>query len=125
LLKVHTLHSVCGYTYVWRHGYSAPFDRYVKSLCDWAFLASGHQKMLWSGKRSAFQSASIRISLVKLVRNQYEHRIDRVITIVGIHRFLYIEHFGPLHLPPYVIRTILRFFFTTRFSLQPDSQKSW
>jgi hypothetical protein len=63
---------------------------------------------------SAFQPASIRIVLVKTVQNQHEHRIGRVITIVGIHRFLNSEPFGSLHLP--IISTILR------FSPQPDSQ---
>jgi hypothetical protein len=44
------------------------------------------------------------------VQNQHEHRIGRVVTIVEIHRFLDPRPFGPLHLPPHVISTILRFF---------------
>jgi hypothetical protein len=59
-------------------------------------------------KAPAFQPASIRIILVKIVQNQYEHRICRVITIIGIHRFLDPEPFGPLHLPPHLIPTIFR-----------------
>jgi hypothetical protein len=53
------------------------------------------------------------------VQNQHEHKIDRVVTIVGICRFLDPEPFGPLHLTSHVIPTILR------SSPQPDSQKSW
>jgi hypothetical protein len=34
-----------------------------------AFLASGHQKLLQTAKHSAFQSASMRITLVKTIQN--------------------------------------------------------
>jgi hypothetical protein len=53
--------------------------------------------------------------LVKTVQNQHEHKIDRIVMIVGICCFLDPEPFGPLHLPSHVIHTILRFF------SQPDS----
>jgi hypothetical protein len=51
------------------------------------------------------------------VQNQHEHKIGRVVTIVGIRRFLDPEPFGPLHLTLHVIPMILR------SSPQPDSQK--
>jgi hypothetical protein len=63
----------------------------------------------------AFQPASIRIALVKTVQNQHEQKIGRIVMIVGICCFLDPEPFRPLHLPPHVIHTILRFF------SQPDS----
>jgi hypothetical protein len=56
--------------------------------------------------------------LLNIVQNQHEHRIDRVVTIVEIHRFLDLEPFEPLHLHLHVIPMILRFF------SQPDSQKA-
>jgi hypothetical protein len=59
---------------------------------------------------SAFQPASIRIALVKTVQNQHEHKIGRIVTIVGICCFLDPKPFGPLHLSLHVIHTILRFF---------------
>jgi hypothetical protein len=57
----------------------------------------------------AFQPASIRITLVKTVQNQHEHKIGWIVTIVGICCFLDPEPFGPLHLPSHVIHTILKF----------------
>jgi hypothetical protein len=76
---------------------------------------------------SAFQSASIRIALVKPAQNQHERIIGRVVTIVEIHRFLDPGPFRPLHLPPRVIPTILRFFSQSDFLpiqiLRKNSQK--
>jgi hypothetical protein len=66
-----------------------------------------------------FQPASIRIVLVKIVQNQYEHRISRVVMIVEIHHFLDLEFFRPLHFTPHVILTIYIFF------LQLDSLYSY
>jgi hypothetical protein len=66
----------------------------------------------------AFQPASIRIALVKTVQNQHEHKIGRIVMIVGICCFLDPGPFGPLHLPPHVIHIILKFF------SQPDSLHS-
>jgi hypothetical protein len=66
----------------------------------------------------AFQPASIKIVLVKTIQNQHEHKIGRIVIIVGICWFLDPEPFRPLHLPPHVIHTILRFF------PQPDSLHS-
>lgn len=75
----------------------------------------------------AFQSASIRIVLVKTVQNQHERIIGRVVTILEIHRFLDHWPFGPLHLPPRVIPTIFRFFPQSDFLhiqiLRKNSQK--
>ena len=79
------------------------------------FSASGHQKLLQIAKRPSFSASFYKNALVKTVQNQHEHKIGRIITIVGICCFLDPEHFGPLHLPPHVIHTILRFF------PQPDS----
>jgi hypothetical protein len=59
-------------------------------------------------KRLVFQPAFIKIILIKNVQNQHEHIIDRVITIVGIRRFLDHEPFGPLHHHPHVIPIMLR-----------------
>jgi hypothetical protein len=39
------------------------------------FLVSDHYKLLQIAKRLAFQSAYMRITLVKTVQNQREHRI--------------------------------------------------
>jgi hypothetical protein len=58
----------------------------------------------------AFQPAYIRIALVKTVQNQHEHKIGRIVMIVGICCFLNPEPFRPLHLPPHVIHTIFKFF---------------
>jgi hypothetical protein len=82
------------------------------------FSASGHQKLLQIAKRPSFSASFYKNALVKTVQNQHEHKIGRIITIVGICCFLDPEHFGPLHLPPHVIHTILRFF------PQPDSLHS-
>jgi hypothetical protein len=58
----------------------------------------------------AFQPASIRIALVKTVKNQHKHKIGRIVMIVGICCFLDPESFRPLHLAPHVIHIILKFF---------------
>jgi hypothetical protein len=39
------------------------------------FEASGHQKLLRTAKRSAFQSASIKFVWVKIIQNQHKHII--------------------------------------------------
>jgi hypothetical protein len=77
-----------------------------------SFSASGHQK------RSALQPASIRITLVKTVRNQREHKIDRVVAIVRNRHFLHPKPYGLFYLSANVISTILIFY------LQPDSPHS-
>jgi hypothetical protein len=66
------------------------------------FVDFGCQKLLWTAKRSAFQSASMRIALVKIVQNQREYTIGRAAAIGGIHHFLDLKPYEPLHLPPYV-----------------------
>jgi hypothetical protein len=78
-------------------------------ICFSFFSASGHQKLLWIAKHLTFQPASITIDLVKVIQNQHEHRIGRVVAIVRIHHFLDPEPYGHLHIPPHAISTILRF----------------
>jgi hypothetical protein len=80
--------------------------------------ASGHQKLLRTTKRSAFQSASIKFVGAKTIKNQHKHIIDWVVVIVGIRHFLDSEPYEQLYLPPHVIVMILR------FSLQPNSPHS-
>jgi hypothetical protein len=82
------------------------------------FRASGHQKLLRTAKRLAFQSASIKFVWVKTIQNQHKHIIGWVVAIVGIRHFLDPESYGHLYLPPHVILMILR------FSIQPDSPHS-
>jgi hypothetical protein len=82
------------------------------------FLASSHQKLSRTAKHLTFQTAFMRITLVKTVQNQCEHRIDRVIMIAGVCHFLDPKPYEPLHLPSQVISIILR------FSTQPDSPHS-
>jgi hypothetical protein len=53
---------------------------YLDELKLWACLfrllvASGHQKLLWTAKRSAFQPASIKFVEAKSIQNQYKHII--------------------------------------------------
>jgi hypothetical protein len=79
--------------------------------------ASGHQKLLRTDKRSAFQSASIQFIRAKTIQNQHKHVIGWVVVIVGIRHFLDPEPYKQLYLPPHVIVMILR------FSPQPDFQK--
>jgi hypothetical protein len=47
----------------------------------------------------------MRITLMKIVQNQYEHIIGRVVTMGGIRHFLDSKPYGSLHLPPHVIFT--------------------
>jgi hypothetical protein len=82
------------------------------------FGAYGHQKLLRTAKRSAFQSASIKFVWLKTIQNQHKHIIGWVVAIVGIRHFLDPEPYGHLYLPPHVILMILR------FSTQPDSHHS-
>jgi hypothetical protein len=83
------------------------------------FRACGHQKLMWTAKRSVFQSASIKFVWVKTIQHQHKHIIGWVVAIVGIHHFLDPESYGHLYLPPHVILMIFR------FSTQSDSQKSF
>jgi hypothetical protein len=62
--------------------------------------ASGRRKLPRTAKRPAFQLTFVRITLVKTVQNQCEHRIGRVIAIVGIRHFVDPKPYGPLHLFP-------------------------
>jgi hypothetical protein len=80
--------------------------------------ASGHQKLLQTAKRSAFQPASIKFVGAKTIQNQHKHIIGWVVVIVGIRHFLDPEPYEQLYLPPHVIVMILR------FSPQPDSPHS-
>jgi hypothetical protein len=80
--------------------------------------ASGHQKLLWTAKRSAFQPASIKFVGAKTIQNQHKHIINWVVVIVGIRHFLDPEPYEQLYLPPHVIVMIPRFF------PQPDSPHS-
>jgi hypothetical protein len=82
------------------------------------FGASGHQKLLRTAKRSAFQSASIKFVWLKTIQNQHKHIIGWVVAIVVIWHFLHPESYGHFYLPPHVILMILR------FSTQPDSPYS-
>jgi hypothetical protein len=96
------------------------------ALFAWAFFN------LWPPKAVAdyqtlqtFQPACIRIALVKTIQNQHEHRIDRVVTIVEIRRFLDLEPFRPLYLPPAYNSYDTQILPIAKFSPHPDSQKSW
>jgi hypothetical protein len=82
------------------------------------FAASGHQKLLRTAKRSAFQPASIKFVEAKIIQNQHKHIIGWVVIIVVIRHFLDPEPYEQLYLPPHIIVTILR------FSPQPDSPHS-
>jgi hypothetical protein len=79
-----------------------------------SFSVSGHQKMLWTAKGSAFQPASIKFISVKTIQNQHKHIINRVVAILGIRHFLDHDPYGHLHLPLHIIPMI------HRFSTQPD-----
>jgi hypothetical protein len=78
--------------------------------------ASGHQQMLWTAKRSAFQPASIKFVGAKTIQNQHKHIIGWVVVIVGIRHFLDPEPYEQLYLPPHVM--------IFRFSPQPNSSHS-
>ena len=98
------------------------FSSWILNL-DWACLfwllaASGHQKLLRTAKRSAFQPASIKFLGAKTVQNQHKHIIGWVVVIVGIRYFLDPEPYEQLYLPPHIIVMILK------FSPQPDSSHS-
>jgi hypothetical protein len=75
----------------------------------WLLAASGHQKLLRTAKRSAFQPASIKFLGAKTVQNQHKHIIVRVVVIVRIRHFLDPESYKQLYLSPHVIVMILRF----------------
>jgi hypothetical protein len=81
-------------------------------------VASGHQKLLRTAKRSAFQPASIKFVGAKTIQNQHKHIIGWVVVIVVIRHFLDPEPYEQLYLLPHVIVMILR------FSPQPDSPHS-
>jgi hypothetical protein len=58
-------------------------------LCLFRLLvAYGHQKLLRTVKRSAFQSAFIKFVGAKIIQNQHKHIIGWVVVIVGIRHFL-------------------------------------
>jgi hypothetical protein len=76
--------------------------------CCFSFSVSGHQKMLWTAKGSAFQPASIKFILVKTIQNQHKHIINRVVAILGIRHFLDHDPYGHLHLPLHIIPIIHR-----------------
>jgi hypothetical protein len=54
------------------------------------------QKLLRTVKHPGFHPSSMRIALVKIVRNQREHTNDLVVAIEGIHHFLDHKPYGPL-----------------------------
>jgi hypothetical protein len=60
------------------------------------------------GKRSAFQSASIKLVGAKTIQNQHKHIIGWVVVIVGIRHFLNPEPYEQLYLPLHVTVVILR-----------------
>jgi hypothetical protein len=62
-------------------------------------------------KRSTFQLASTKIELVKIMQNQHEYIIDRVLAIVKIHHFLNPKLYGHLHHHQHDIQIL----FPTRF----------
>jgi hypothetical protein len=87
-------------------------------VCFSLFAASGRHKLMRTVKRLVFQTVFVRIALLKTVQNQCEHKLSRVVAIVGICHFQDSKLYGPIYLPPHVISTILR------FSPQLDSHKS-
>jgi hypothetical protein len=89
-----------------------------KALFFRLLAVSGHQKLLRTAKRSAFQPDSIKFVGAKTIQNQHQHIIGWVVVIVGIHHFLDLESYEQLYLSPHVIVIILR------FSTQPDSPHS-
>jgi hypothetical protein len=99
-------------------GVSSALASFFAPVCLRFFQLLATKSCCRSPNTSAFQPASIRIALVKTVQNQHKHKIGRIVMIVGICCFLDPEPFGPLHLSPHVIHTILRFF------SQPDSLHS-
>lgn len=72
-------------------------------------------------KHSGFQSASVRIALVEIILNQYEHKISRVIVIVVIHHFLDPKSYGSVYLTSHIIFTILEF--SLQLILRKDRKK--
>jgi hypothetical protein len=80
--------------------------------------ASGHQKLLQTAKRSAFQSVFIKFVGTKTIQNQYKHIIGWVVVVVGIRHFLDLEFYQQFYLSPHVIVMILK------FSPQPDTSHS-
>jgi hypothetical protein len=55
-----------------------------------AFFSFRSPKVLFrTANQSAFQPSSIKIDLVKTIQSQHEHKIDRVVAIVGVCHFLY------------------------------------
>jgi hypothetical protein len=97
-------------TFPWGSGPTVDILEYIAPVCLGFFQLLATKSCCRSPNASAFQPASIRIALVKTVQNQHEHKIGRIVTIVGICCFLDPKPFGPLHLSLHVIHTILRFF---------------
>jgi hypothetical protein len=100
------------------HRAAAPWPVWHSPRLFQLFGAFGHQKLLRTAKRSAFQLASIKFVWVKTIQNQHKHIIGWVVAIVEIYHFLNPESNGHLYLTPHVILIILR------FSTQPDSPHS-
>jgi hypothetical protein len=97
------------------------YIRYVLKInpCLFRLLAaSGHQKLLRTAKRSAFQPVSIKFVGEKTIQNQHKHIIGWVVVIVGIRHFLDHEPYEQLYLSTHVIVMILR------VSLKPNSPHS-
>jgi hypothetical protein len=80
----------------------------IAPVCLGFFQLLATKSCCRSPNTPAFQPASIRIALIKTVQNQHEHKLGRIVMIVGMCCFLDPEPFGPLHLSPHVIHTILR-----------------
>jgi hypothetical protein len=75
------------------------------------FSSSGYQKLLRTAKCPSFSARFYKNRFGKNgSKSTWQHRIDRVVTIVVIRRFLDLEPFGLLHLYPHVIPMIPRFF---------------
>lgn len=94
-------------------GHSVPWNSWGITLRPCLFhlcSASGQLKMLQTTKHPSFQSASMKIAVVKTVQNQREPMISRVIAIVVNHHFLHPKPHGLFYIPPHVISMIPRFF---------------
>jgi hypothetical protein len=99
---------------------------YIYSPCLFQlFGAYGHQKLLRTAKRSAFQVASIKFVWVKIIQNQHKHIIGWVVAIVRIHHFLDTESCEHLYLSPHVILMIHRFFTQSDSLYSQILRKGW
>lgn len=73
------------------------------------FPPFGRQKLMRADKQFGFQSVFVRIVLVKIILNQREYIISRVVVLVVIHHFLDPKSYRSVYLPSYIISTILKF----------------